>query len=72
MQKLFHIITKASRQLKHKLDKELKEYDITVAQLSVIIQVDLSEESINADVLLKRKPRAIEDFIKDYIEIGGK
>jgi DNA-binding MarR family transcriptional regulator len=44
----------ASRQLKNKLDKALKEVDITAAQFSVIMQIYLSEQPITAAEIAER------------------
>ncbi|MPQ30518.1 MarR family transcriptional regulator [Clostridium estertheticum] len=48
MQNLSYLIIKASRHLKNKLDKALKEFDITAAQFSVIIQIHSSDHPITA------------------------
>lgn len=48
MQNLSYLIIKASRHLKNKLDKALKEFDITAAQFSVIIQIYSSDHPIMA------------------------
>lgn len=48
MQDLSYLIIKASRHLKNKLDKALKEFDITAAQFSVIIQIYSSDHPIMA------------------------
>ena len=54
MQNLSYLINKASRQLKNKLDKALKEFDITAAQFSVIIQIHSSEKPITAAEIAQR------------------
>ncbi|MEK6263834.1 MAG: MarR family transcriptional regulator [Clostridium sp.] len=54
MQNLSYLINKASKQLKNKLDKALKEYDITAAQFSVIIQIHLSDLPITAAEIAER------------------
>lgn len=54
MNNLSYMINMASRQLKNKLDKALKEYDITAAQFSVIIQIYLSENPITAAEIAQR------------------
>lgn len=54
MQNLSYLINKVSRQLKSKLDKSLKQYDITAAQFSVIIQIHLSEAPITAAEIAHR------------------
>jgi len=48
MQNLSYLIIKASRNLKNKLDKALKEFDITAAQFAVIVQIHLSDLPITA------------------------
>ncbi|WP_298839475.1 MarR family winged helix-turn-helix transcriptional regulator [Clostridium sp.] len=48
MQDLSYLIIKASKNLKNKLDKALKEFDITLVQFSVIIQIYLSDQPITA------------------------
>lgn len=48
MQNLSYLIIKASKHLKNKLDKALKEFDITAAQFSVIIQIQSSDHPIMA------------------------
>mgnify|MGYP001586001359 CR=1 FL=1 len=48
MQDLSYLIIKASRHLKNKLEKALKEFDITAAQFSVIIQIYSSDHPITA------------------------
>ena len=48
MQNLSYLIIKASKNLKNKLDKALKEFDITAAQFSVIIQIHSSDLPITA------------------------
>lgn len=54
MQNLAYLINKASKQLKNKLDKALKEFDITAAQFSVIIQIYSSELPITAAEIAER------------------
>jgi len=54
MQNLAYLINKSSKQLKNKLDKALKEFDITAAQFSVIIQIYLSELPITAAEIAER------------------
>jgi len=54
MQNLSYMINMASRQLKNKLDKELRNCDITAAQFSVIIQIYLSELPITAAEIAQR------------------
>jgi len=54
MQNLSFLFIKASRQLKNKLDKTLKEVDITAAQFSVIKQIQLSEQPITAAEIAQR------------------
>jgi DNA-binding MarR family transcriptional regulator len=54
MQDLAYLINKASKQLKNKLDKALKEFDITAAQFSVIIQIHSSEQPITAAEVAER------------------
>jgi DNA-binding MarR family transcriptional regulator len=54
MQNLAYLINKASKQLKNKLDKALKEFDITAAQLSVIIQISSTEQPITAAEIAER------------------
>jgi DNA-binding MarR family transcriptional regulator len=54
MQNLAYLINKASKQLKNKLDKALKEFDITAAQFSVIIQIHSSEQPITAAEIADR------------------
>jgi DNA-binding MarR family transcriptional regulator len=54
MQNLAYLINKASKQLKNKLDKALKEFDITAAQFSVIIQIHSSEQPITAAEVAER------------------
>lgn len=54
MQNLSYLIIKASRQLKNKLDSALKEFDITAAQFSVIIQIHSSEQPITAAEIAER------------------
>lgn len=54
MQDLSYLINKASKQLKNKLDKVLKQYDITAAQFSVIIQIHLSKSPITAAEIAQR------------------
>ena len=48
MQDISYLIIKASRHLKNKLEKALKEFDITAAQFSVIIQIYSSDHPITA------------------------
>ncbi|MFT5874065.1 MAG: DNA-binding MarR family transcriptional regulator [Clostridium sp.] len=48
MQNLSYLIIKASKHLKNKLDKALKEFGITAAQFSVIIQIYSSDQPITA------------------------
>ncbi|MCB2295661.1 MarR family transcriptional regulator [Clostridium algoriphilum] len=48
MQNLSYLIIKASRNLKNKLDKALKKFDITAVQFSVIIQIYSSDHPITA------------------------
>jgi DNA-binding MarR family transcriptional regulator len=54
MHNLSYLIIKASRHLKNKLDKELKQYDITAAQFSVIIQIHSSDKPITAAEIAQR------------------
>lgn len=54
MRDLSYLIIMASRQLKNKLDKALKEVDITAAQFSVIMQIYLSEQPITAAEIAER------------------
>ena len=54
MQNLSYLIIKASRHLKNKLDKVLKEFDITAAQFSVIIQIYSSQKRITAAEISER------------------
>lgn len=54
MQNLSYMINMASRQLKTKLDKALREFDITAAQFSVIIQIYLSKQPVTAAEIAKR------------------
>lgn len=54
MQNLSYLIIKSSRHLKNKLDKALKEYDITSAQFSVIIQIQSSTFPITAAEIAQR------------------
>jgi DNA-binding MarR family transcriptional regulator len=54
MQNLAYLINKASKQLKNKLDKALKEFDITAAQFSVIIQIHSSGQPITAAEIAER------------------
>jgi len=54
MQNLSYLIIKASRHLKNKLDKALKEFDITAAQFSVIIQIHSSSSPITAAEISQR------------------
>ena len=54
MQDLSYLIIKASKELKNKLDKALKPYDITAAQFSVIIQIHLSNRPITAAQIAQR------------------
>jgi len=54
MQNLAYLINKASKQLKNKLDKALKEFDITAAQFSVIIQIHSTEQPITAAEIAER------------------
>jgi DNA-binding MarR family transcriptional regulator len=54
MQNLSYLIIKASRELKNKLDKALKEFDITSAQFSVIIQIHSSKQPITAAEIAER------------------
>lgn len=54
MQNLSYLIMKASRQLRNKLDKALKEFDITAAQFSVINQINSSDEPITAAQIAER------------------
>lgn len=48
MQNLSYMLIKASRQLKNKLDNELKVFDITAAQFSVMNQIKSSKHPITA------------------------
>ncbi|MBU3161596.1 MarR family transcriptional regulator [Clostridium frigoris] len=54
MQNLSYLIIKASRHLKNKLDKALKEFGITAAQFSVIIQIYSSDQPITAAEIAKK------------------
>jgi DNA-binding MarR family transcriptional regulator len=54
MQDLSYLIIKASKQLKNKLDRALKEFDITAAQFSVIIQIHSSKVPITAAEIAER------------------
>ena len=54
MQNLAYLINKASKQLKNKLDKALKEFDITAAQFSVIIHIHSSKQPITAAEIAER------------------
>ena len=54
MQNLSYLLIKASRQLKNKLDKALKKFDITAAQFSVINQIKSSEQPITAAEIAQR------------------
>ena len=54
MQNLSYLINKASKQLKNKLDKALKEVDITAAKFSIIIQIHSSEHPITAAEIADR------------------
>ena len=54
MQNLSYLINKASKQLKNKLDKALREFDITAAQFSVIIQIHSKEQPITAAEIAER------------------
>jgi DNA-binding MarR family transcriptional regulator len=54
MQNLSYLIIKASRQLKSKLDNALKEFDITAAQFSVIIQIHASKQPITSAEISER------------------
>ena len=54
MQNLSYLLIKASRQLKNKLDSELKRFDITAAQFSVINQIKSSKECITAAEIAQR------------------
>jgi DNA-binding MarR family transcriptional regulator len=44
----------SAKQLKSKLDKALKEFDITASQFSVIVQIHTSEEPITAAEIAQR------------------
>ncbi len=48
MQNISYLLIKASRQLRNKLDKALKEFDLTAAQFSVINQINNSKNPITA------------------------
>ena len=48
MKNLSYLIIKVSRQLKNKLDNELKGFDITAAQFSVMNQINSSKQPITA------------------------
>jgi DNA-binding MarR family transcriptional regulator len=54
MQNLAYLINKASKQLKNKLDKALKEFDITAAQFSVITQIHSTDQPITAAEISER------------------
>jgi len=54
MQNLSYLFIKASRQLRNKLDKALKAFDITAAQFSVIRQIQSSEQPITAAEIAQR------------------
>ena len=54
MRNLSYLIIKASRQLRNKLDKTLKEFDITAAQFSVINQIKSSDQPITAAEIADR------------------
>ena len=54
MQNLAYLINKASKQLKNKLDKALKEFDITAAQFSVIIQIHSTDQPITSAEIAER------------------
>ena len=54
MQNLSYLLIKASRQLRNKLDKALKEFNITAAQFSVINQIKASEKPITAAEIAER------------------
>lgn len=48
MKNISYLLIKASKQLRNKLDKTLKKYDITAAQFSVLKQIQLAELPITA------------------------
>jgi len=54
MNNLPYLLIKASRQLKNKLDKALKDYDITASQFSVIIQIKSSQHPITSAEIAER------------------
>ena len=54
MENLSYLLIKASKQLKNKLDKALKEFDITAAQFSVLKQIQLSDHPITAAEIAER------------------
>lgn len=54
MDNLSYLIIMASKQLKNRLDKALKKFDITAAQFSVINQIDLSEKPITSAEIAER------------------
>lgn len=54
MENLSFLINKASKQLRNKLDKALREFDITASQLSVIMQIYSSEQSITSAEIAQR------------------
>ena len=54
MQNLSYLLIKASKQLKNKLDNELKRFDITAAQFSVMNQIKSSKEPITAAEIAQR------------------
>ena len=54
MENLSYLIIMASKQLKNRLDKALKKFDITAAQFSVINQIHLSEKPITAAEIAER------------------
>lgn len=54
MENLSFLINKASKQLRNKLDKALREFDITASQLSVIMQIYSSEQPITSAEIAQR------------------
>lgn len=54
MKNLSYLLIKASRQLRNKLDKTLKAFNITAAQFSVMHQIQSSEQPITAAEIAQR------------------
>ena len=73
MQNLSYLIIKASKQLKNKLDKALKQYDITAAQFSVIMQIHSADVPITSAEVAQRlgSDRPTISGIVNRLEIKG-